>query len=712
MKIPLNFKKIALVSAVVAGQLGGVPVSTVYAQDSSMVQHNRIQETAFKTIMTFNQHFADDGTMAVTAKSGPLTKSTSGFGLERLVQDITAHTFSGFPRALTPHLGKAETMTQAEALATAKQWMNVYVHSTAMRMAEELRTIGASAGILTFNEEVYISRPELEPVKKILSFIMTVDRDGKATYGAPVLTTPEPDIIYATYTPLRPGDDFDEEWVLPHPGHITYQVLDFKGNVKLTTRHIDVAGAYDGSAVAGTAECFVNKTTPGCSIPSHITDVRDLMIKYGADYAVADYTSQIVPVYDEVKTPSGEVDYQPRGAIAYTDRHWNCVEYTNEGEYGFVLDIQVDRYFAKLEADESVSVTYSNSHAGTMLSPMKKFNKVVLASALTGHPDNYVISPLDGDNTIYQIGDPVLEGVDHIAPVRASANTDELLAATVTGHFPLGKESGGSGWSIFTYGIVGDNYYGTGEYNGSIDFNLRSIHDFQEFSLLTQQFDDWLLITINDKAVFSGPYDDIASMRAVRRASVSSSNRCVASNGQYYCGSTPFNMVNGRSSNHTPSGSHVCGASRSVEDTGQVQNCVDNVFATYPYCSESWSGGDADSFYGWSCSDSKHCGNGGPIEYTRLNGSVGCGYHEHGVSWSRSYERTLLPHLKTGKNSLKAKLFVGGGGEMYVRFRVHGCGTELGLSFDGPPAIPPHASSQSLLQKLLDSMQRPAVTED
>lgn len=691
--------------------------------DSALAQQSRIQEAAFKTVLTFNQHFAEDGTMAITAKSGPLTKSNSGYGVERNVQDLTVQTFSGFSRVLTPHLGAASVLTQADALGKAKNWVKFNVPSTALRMSNEIRNVGASAGIMTFNEEVYISRRDLEPIKKVLSFVMTVDREGKATYGDPVLTTPEPDIVYATYTPLRPGDDFNESWVLPHAGFISYQVLDYRGNVKLNTRHIDVQGAYDAPTGSGGAECFIQKSTAGCSIRADVPDVRELMLKHGADLSIVDFTTQIVPVYDLMDDDT----YVPRGALAYNDRNWNCVEYKNVGEYGFVLEVQLERWFAKMDTQTNLDMQFNSHTAGTMLSPVDTFEKTVLASSLPGHPDYYVISPLEGDNTLFRIGDPALKGVTHIAPVRGAANTDELLKANVVGHFPLNKESGGEGWSIFTYGVVGDNYWRTGNYSGSIDFNLKSIHDFQEFSLLTQNFDDWLLITINGVPVFSGPYDGITSLRPINSSHISENNRClVGEDGRWHCGFAEFIVR----TYETPAqgwqkhisysespfagatlSSYACSSPEHVEEVGTFRRCVANPFTSFAFCTTTDSGGDAQNFTGWSCSDSKVCRPGFTVEYV-IGGVTRCGHHEHGENWNRSYERSILPYLKKGENSLKALLLVGGKGEMYVRFRVHGCGTELGLPFHGVPPIPLEGTPGALLDKLADQNSRPGREAD
>lgn len=55
-------------------------------------------------------------------------------------------------------------------------------------------------------------------------------------------------------------------------------------------------------------------------------------------------------------------------------------------------------------------------------------------------------------------------------------------------------------------GSVGDNYWNSNVYERSIEFELDSLSKFSSFAITHLNFDDWLLIKVNGKLVYVGPY--------------------------------------------------------------------------------------------------------------------------------------------------------------------------------------------------------------
>lgn len=725
-KFPLHtgMSKVALAITLVCS-------SAASLANDGLSSSSRLAESQLKMVMTFTQNYALDGTLTVRSQNGPITKSDSGYGLERNVQNQTSLNFGGMPRALSTGTAPAAEMTQAQALQGAKEWSSLYITKSATAMAEELVRIGAGAGIFTYSEEVSITRPDDTPVTKVLSFVMTVDRSGRATYGAPVLTNPDPDIIHATYTPFDAGDDFaSENWRLPNGGTLAYQVLDSKGNAKSAMTYLDARGAYDASSGDSSTMigCLMDKSTTGCSVPGDVADVKELMLKHAADLAIVDYTSQVVPVYDEVTGADGEAEYFPRGAVSYTDRIWNCKEYKNEGHYGYVLEVSAARYYGTLEADHKVSYVYQSQYAGTMLSDVKDFSKSVLASTFTGKPDGYLISHLTGDDSLLTLNSPETSNLTYLAPVRSVGDPSAFANARTSGHSSLRKISEAGPYHSFEWGTGGRFTHRTGGYSAAMSFELESESDFGEFGIYHSAIDDWGVITLNDTPVFSTPQAGLSDVQYA--GTTNEYGQCIANR----CGGTVFHQHKsgyGNSASWSPSTatmiqratglttvtSWVCGQEVHQSDEGggsTTRACMANPQRTYARCSIASSGGDGDYPY-FRCSQSAACGTssmGGSyrIELTNLAGSKSCYNGDHGEAVSTRYV-DLTPYLKAGTNTMRMSHIVTREGHALVYFRVAGCAALSGFS-NGPQAeVPPSGTQSGVSSALNGNMGIPAVTE-
>lgn len=695
-----------LVALAVAPQIG-------FTQENSLSSISRLAESQFKTVMTYNQTYSLAGILTTSSAVGPMTKSVSGFGIERNVQQQTVQLFGGMPRALNPDNTANLELTQAKALSRAKTWVEMYGKQSARSMADEIVRAGAGAGIYTYSEEILISRQDLEPITKVLSFIMTVDRSGRATYGAPVLTTPDPDIVYVTYVPNRAGDDFEEDWVLPGAGTLSYQVLDSRGNARTAKVDVNTGGAYD-AAVGGSTQavsCLMDRTNAGCTTPATVPDVRSLMLLYGADMAIVDYTNQLIPVYDEVSGEDGDVEYVPRGAVSYTDRLWNCREYKNTGFYGYVLEVSADRYYASHSADNTVEYTFATRYSSTTVSQVQPFDKSVLAASIPvgARPDQFVISPLQNDTTLLRVGTPETNNISYVAPVRSVGDTSAFNNANASGHSSFRKTSSSGGYDYFYWGTNSNHTHSTGEYRSRLEFDLKSPEDFGVFGIYYQFIDDWGIITVNGIPVSSIPVRGLSDASLANRSAYE--NFCVNES----CGGIAFTQTRTPRTDWTLNttaaikahlgleqiGTWMCGTAYypDSESSNQARKCQVDPPRTYSACSP-----EIDEYTGatyFLCRKEAFCSGGGyTIQMTYTDGRKGCFYGDSG-GWE--YDYIDLTHaLRAGRNVIDLKHIVTRTGHSHVHFKLAGCAAISGYGTGPAPAVPAGGTQSGIESALAD----------
>lgn len=691
---------------------GGLPVNA-YAQDSALSTHSRLAESQLKTVMTYSQAYSLSGILTTSSLVGPLTKSSSGFGIERNVQTQKSVLFGGMPRALNPDNVSGLELTQAQALTMAKTWVAQYVKTSALSMAEEIQRTGAGAGIFTYTEEIKIARQDLEPITKVLSFIMTVDRSGRATYGAPVLTNPDPDIVYASYIPASAGDDFQENWKLPGAGLLTYQILDSKGNARTAKVELNTYGAYDATVgdSAQAVSCLMDKTNEGCSVPASVPDIKSLLLKHGADMAILDYTNQLIPVYDEIVDPTGEPEFVPRGAVSYTDRLWDCTQYKNTGYYGYVLEVSADRYFGTLTSENKVEHTFANKYSGTMASQVKAFDKSVLAAAIPAgtKPDQYVISPLENDTTLLRLGTPETSNLDYVAPVRSVGDTSAFTNARVEGDARSFYKTGTSdGYDNYYWGTGGNYNRYTGEYYSKLTFNLNSKNDFMAFGITYQFIDDWGVIKVNGIPMSSLTFGGLADVALTNYTTIESN--CIDG----YCGGVPFTQTYSATTGWYPSSTETIKAVTSVGTVNnwrcgpieqetryspQTRRCLVNHKAE-AYSSCIYNGSVESPYY--ECTRTGFCRSGQvySIDLTYTDGRKDCFVGDAGA-WRYDYI-DLTPALRAGQNVIELKHVVTRGGHSTVNFQAAGCSAVSGYA-NNPPAPVPAGGTQSGITSSLSS---------
>lgn len=696
--------------------------ATLPAFASAANPTSRLAESPFETFTQVSQLYSQAGVRSILEKRGPLVKSTANYGISHNVVQETS-VLKGFPRALAADGAPAATMTQAEAMDKGIAWMQANVSPVATRMAQHLKGKGSASGVITYSEEVFITREEGDPVLMQLSFLMYVDNSGKPTYGAPVLSAADPDVLYATYTPKKAGDSFNESWALPNAGSITYNIIDSKGNPKTTAVTVNVNGAYDDQDGNDTGvRCLMDRSQSGCIDGG--TDIKALMNKSASSLAIVDYMNQITPVYDEKVGTDGQPEYVPRGAISYTDRTWDCKVFGNTGDYGFVLNVRVDRYYGKLEQDNTVSYTLMESHEGRAISPVKSFSKEVPITSVPSNPKDWVISPVTGDDTLFSISDAPMEGLVYLAPVRLTGSTDVFDKLSPSGDFPYKKlPASGSGLVEYLYGEEVDNGLSTGAYSGTLEFQLDSPEDLSEFWLERVRYDDYLLMTLNDHVIYGGPFEPTVKLDWNNGKEYIETNQFPAcfktqadSRGVWVCGT----VAGGSEVKHLAYGQYDTDFYCSTTTTEFINNnippagkaCVKS-YEFFKSC-EAWqmgmSDGDGTTTHLVGCSRNSctfvpkalsHLHSSlKSVEYTLENGDVNCGALEQNNDWSRNLHKDLTPYLESGNNVIKTLALVGDEGEFWSNFSIKGCGAELGLEEGDAPTVPATGTPAGLSQTL------------
>jgi hypothetical protein len=66
----------------------------------------------------------------------------------------------------------------------------------------------------------------------------------------------------------------------------------------------------------------------------------------------------------------------------------------------------------------------------------------------------------------------------------------------------------GSGYYKLTFGTWSDNYWGSGQYDRSMNFVVDDLSQIESFVLNHAAFDDWIWVKINDVTVYIGPYSN------------------------------------------------------------------------------------------------------------------------------------------------------------------------------------------------------------
>lgn len=669
----------ALLTAALLFTLGAAQAQSLATRD--------LGTSVTRNVLSLNQDVRLSGQMTWAASIGPLTTSSAGFGAQK-----NAVKLPRYPVNLLPAVSVASPTSQDTALQAAKDWMDAQIPSLRSQVADYMRGQGLSSAFYLYTQEITVTT-ETGAKKRAISFNLSVDQNGRALYGAPKIVDPEPTILEALYTPKRAVDGLPTHWAYPGAGGIKYRLLNrlFEPISEYQTE--DTGGAFDEDTEASDPDsklrCLIDLRHPGCAGP---LDIRKLMDRTGASYAILDYVRRLEPDYEEL----ADGTQQARGAISYDARIWNCSTYKNSGFFGYVLTMRAERYLVQ-PAPDLMKFQMLQQFGGKTISPTEPFHKTVEISALGGrHPDTVVISPHPDDNTIWLRSDAdLMRNVIYVAPVRAQGGDGEIPGAAFSGDMAVREDYSSGGVREYYIGTVADNYWRTGQYDRTVSFNLKDPRALEEFALIQEGFDDWMLVAVNGTTVFVGPYG--GDMLSVEFTAPRTEMDCTQEGSKWACYSTQSFPSGGS----VPPGCTLVGGG---SEGGFMLRCKT---AEYAQCVANFTNNESQGFEGYRCSNSV-CGY-GAVQY-RSNATgrgAGCGDVELETSWVQNTYVDLRPYLQNGANTIFMRTIVGGDGEGWIRVRTRSCGASLGLDQGDPPPVPSDAGAGGVTDTVGDLAEKP-----
>lgn len=672
-------------------------VAPVLAQPVSARQLGSAQ---FREVMHINQNVELDGSAVMSARVGPLTTSTKGFGINKNVTVLPDS-----PVKPLPAVAVSNPVGRMQALATSAQWANGHINSLRSDVARYAQKTGLSSVVFTYTQEINVVAVNEEGVsstkRQAIAFVVSFDATGRPLYGAPKIVDPEPTILEAIYTPMRAAEGLPTNWAYPDRGTLKYRVLKKDLSPLTNFKSLQLAGEFDDDRSPTDPDaglrCLMDRRNPGCSGP---TDIRALLDETGSSFGIVDYVRQLEPDYEgESDTPDGVL--QGRGALSYDKRIYQCDAYVNEGHWGYVLTMRAERYLAE-PAEPLLRYKLAQQFGGKTISPTEKFVKSVPISDLNGrNPDDLLISPHPNDNSLWNKSDPeVAKLVIYTAPLRAQGGDAELPMSSPTG---LGYTAAKVSDGLFEY-LWGfpypqyDNYWPTGLYDHALDFTLSDDPaKMEEFSLLFTTFDDWLRLRINGTDVyFGGGRPNMNALEYSRPGALYSECRYESSRNNWSCAVTRTGAVSAGPPSST------CDVLPYETDNPAVANwkCWD---VSHAYCSYEMEGGDSTRG-GWSCSESLcpagwvqfrvPSGNDRIVDYCEIRDT---GHQQ--FDFGGADVRHLL---RKGPNRIEARIVVVNGGDFSLRFRTAACGAKSGVDRGPVPAVPPGAGESGVDTKIRD----------
>lgn len=312
--------------------------------------------------------------------------------------------------------------TSSQLLAQGKTYLSSHVGDITGPMVQHMRRYGIPFGVFryeqTFSVSVNLYSGACSPDSdtRILVWTVTVDQGGHATFGDPILKTPVPKVVHATYFSKAVADGLSPSLAYTNAGFLKYSVLDAGGNPSGTDGLFNVQGVYDAPTasdsevdVTAAAACAAANDSAGCPAGDlQYPDVRSIMDSSGASTGVLDYVKKITPVYLRVGVDaSGTEIFVPDLAVVESRRTLTfngCgyAVYQNTGSYQIRLDITTNRYLVSSKGETAMV----NQSSAKYLQPPVDFSW----AARTG-PDNWdvigqtsIINPIDG-SMLVPIGD-------------------------------------------------------------------------------------------------------------------------------------------------------------------------------------------------------------------------------------------------------------------------------------------------------------------
>jgi hypothetical protein len=455
-----------------------------------------VSEVNFRNVGVFQHNMLLSGDIQLTAKVGPLTVSDKGYGNDKLTVVLPAIPFS----AAQP-ISVANPSSPEAALAAGRVWMTSMASVLTSRIQNWALSQGVSMGIYNYTQEVNI-KTAAGVKKRALFWNISVDKDGKATYGEPKLVNPDPLIVEGTYVTSKAVAGLPSTWKFNQGGKIQYRVLDKKLNPITAWQTVDVNGAYDDTSLVPSdtqPNCLLDNRNAGCV--TGYTDMRKILDDTGSDFAYINYVHGLSPEYD--------AGGNAKGAISVDQRVWRCGSYENEGYFGFVLNTTLSRYFL----DPSLATPYKGAMLGAFrgktISPSEYYKKVVPASMLPGHPDGYFISPMPGDDTLWSKNDPEkMRLVIYMAPVRNASDGRLLSPSTNSSDTTITNTYSAGSLKRYRIGTQCDNCFAGGDgtlFDRTATFHMTNPQEIERVAIVNAEYDDWMAVWVNGYLVLNRP---------------------------------------------------------------------------------------------------------------------------------------------------------------------------------------------------------------
>jgi hypothetical protein len=586
-----------------------------------------------KTMAVINQEAILGGTTALTAQLAPLTSSSSGFGTTRMVTKLP-----GSPVMPMPRMNIPSPVDQGVAIAAAVAWMDGEFPGFKSRVGVWLAEQGVSTAVFNYTQEIMVNTI-VGPKKKAMAFNAVIDRSGRVTHGAPKIVDADPTILEATYVPLAPAAGLPASWRYPDAGQIAWRVLNKRYEPLSGWKLEQVYGAFDQPQVDGNPDaglaCLVDKrNTSGCP---GATDIRNLMDAAGTSFGLVSYIRTLEPVY----TANGDGTESAQSAISVDSRSWDCINYNNKGNFGFLLSLRADQFLVR-PLTGTTSYNLIQQYAGQGISPNQAYDlSVPVASLGATNPDSVIISPDPTDPGLWARSDPIkMKNVVYVGPVTApgAGSNIAFYGSPVSSITEIGDDKD------YNFGM---HSWGDGWYQQDAYFNLNSVKELEKFVLKYVGFDDWQNVSINGQTVFNGPRG--GDMLKYEMAPPPRYDQCSPGGAGYTCYDTAYN-----------------------ESGGTV---IASAPVTHSYCSLPYFGeiSDGPGNKNWTCS------TGACPQYTVQYNSnpVLCDRAEYGQWFAFTPNVDLLPYLRAGQNHISLTTLVARLGGSLVTFTARMCGYDM-----------------------------------
>lgn len=616
-----------------------------------------------KEVALFRQDILLSGENVLNVRTGPLATSSQGFGIstagvilpvapiqgarripveEAIREPVTSQVRRWrrlFFARWFPQLAQEQYITRKDALEQARRWVQSEFPAVKDRIAQYIAAEGISMAIYNFQQE-YEGESAGGSKKLAIAFNASIDSKGRATYGNPKIVDPDPTVVEVQYSVKTSIQGIPGNWAYPDAGAVKWRILNKQYAPLSGWYTADVNGLFDPKGSEDPDDglrCLMDSQNTGCT--PHPSDVAGILDISGASHAIVTYVRGVEP--DTVTVGDEEV---AKLAMSVDSRIYTCTSYINRGHFGFVLGLISDQYLAE-PTEPLVTYRQINQFAAQGTSPTNSYEKIVPLSALQGrNPDQFIISPLEGDNTLIDRNDrDLMAGVTYVAPIIRDPR-GEMTNFNFAGDMAVSVISETTAGKDLYIGTVGDNYWRTGLYDRTVHFNLEDPSLLEDMRILQAGFDDYLQVAINGTIVYLGPYGG--------------------------------NMLDYNYNNWGESESNC--AYDWESGAWQCTRPAPNPSVSYRNCTAQ-SGG------GYLCNQS-----GCPTGFVRLTerpAQIGAGCHppELATNWNVGLNINLMPYLRQGMNTLNFRVIVAGAGEGWIRLRYRTCGMAQGYSAQAEP---------------------------